>query len=35
MERDKPNIVILEQRIERSELARLVSAYFGDMVKVV
>jgi len=35
MEPDKPGIVILQQRIERPELARLVAAYFVDMVKVV
>jgi len=35
MERNKPTILILRQPIERSELARLVAAHFGDMVKVV
>src|SRR3989442_922877 len=28
-------IVILDRRIERAELARLVELYFGDMVKYV
>ena len=32
---DAPGIVVLERRIERDELARLVDAFFGDMVKYV
>jgi hypothetical protein len=32
---DKPTILIISERIERAELARLVAAYFGDMVKIV
>jgi len=35
MENDLPGIVIVQSRIERSELDRLVGAYFGDMVKLV
>jgi hypothetical protein len=35
MDQDRPTIVIIEQRIERKELARLVAAHFGDMVKIV
>jgi hypothetical protein len=35
MEHELPGIVVVESRIERSELARLVGAYFGDMVKLV
>jgi hypothetical protein len=35
MEPERPAIVVVERPIERSELARLVSAYFGDMVKIV
>jgi hypothetical protein len=35
MEPDNQTIVILRQRIERAELARLVAAHFGDMVKLV
>ena len=35
MENDPPGIVIVQSRIERSELDRLVGAYFGDMVKLV
>ncbi len=35
MEAELPAIVVVEHPIERSELARLVSAYFGDMVKLV
>jgi hypothetical protein len=30
-----PGIVIVDRRIDRSELARLVHLYFGDMVKYV
>jgi hypothetical protein len=30
-----PGIVIVEHRIDRRELARLVHLYFGDMVKYV
>ena len=30
-----PGIVIIDRRIERAELARLVGEYFGDMVKLV
>ena len=35
MENDPPGIVIVQSHIERSELDRLVGAYFGDMVKLV
>lgn len=35
MEPDKPTIVIVNAPIERQELARLVAARFGDMVKIV
>jgi hypothetical protein len=35
MDFDKPTIAIINERIERPELARLVAAYFGDMVKIV
>lgn len=35
MENDLPGIVVVESRIESSELDRLVGAYFGDMVKLV
>ena len=35
MGQGNPTIVILRQRIERTELARLVAAHFGDMVKLV
>jgi len=35
MENDLPGIVVVESRIARSELFRLVGAYFGDMVKLV
>jgi len=35
MEQELPGIVVVESRIELSELARLVHAYFGDMVKLV
>ena len=35
MENDLPDIVIVQSRIARSELDRLVGAYFGDMVKLV
>lgn len=34
METD-PDIVIIDRRIERRELARLVQIFFGDMVKYV
>jgi hypothetical protein len=34
METD-PGIVIVDRRIDRSELARLVHLFFGDMVKYV
>jgi len=30
-----PDIVVLDRRIERQELARLVRLHFGDMVKYV
>jgi hypothetical protein len=30
-----PDIVIVDRRIDRSELARLVHLFFGDMVKYV
>ena len=32
---DIPTIAIISERIEREELARLVAAHFGDMVKIV
>jgi len=32
MEDQAPEIVILDRRIEPSELARLVELFFGDMV---
>ena len=35
MGREKPTITIIEERIERQELSRLVAAHFGDMVKIV
>ena len=35
MENDLPGIVVVQSRIENSELDRLVGAYFGDMVKLV
>ena len=35
MTEDLPDIVILDQRIEPSELARLVRLFFEDMVKYV
>ena len=35
MENDPPGIVIVQSRIERSALDRLVGSYFGDMVKLV
>lgn len=35
MTNEAPGILILERRIERSELARLVGLYFEDMVKYV
>jgi len=35
MKPDKPTIAIISERIVRKELARLVDAYFGDMVKIV
>jgi len=35
MENELPGIVIVQSRIERSELDRLVGAYFEDMVKLV
>jgi hypothetical protein len=35
MAQDKPTITIITERIERQELARLVAAHFGDMVKIV
>jgi hypothetical protein len=35
MEPEGPAIVVVERRIERSELARLVAAFFEDMVKIV
>jgi len=35
MESNLPSIVVVESRMARSELSRLVDAYFGDMVKLV
>jgi len=35
MSESVPDIVIVERRIEPSELARLVGLFFGDMVKYV
>jgi hypothetical protein len=35
MNQDNAGILILEQRIQISELRRLVELFFGDMVKVV
>jgi hypothetical protein len=35
MKDELPNIVILEDKIDHRELQRLVSAFFGDMVKYV
>lgn len=35
MEDDLPGIVVVESRIESSELDRLVGAYSRDMVKLV
>lgn len=35
MEPESHTIVVLRRRIERPELARLVAAHFGDMVKLV
>ena len=32
---ESPNILVLESRIPRDELRRLVQLYFGDMVKYV
>jgi hypothetical protein len=32
---DQPTITIVDERIERQELSRLVAAHFGDMVKIV
>ncbi|HEY7216679.1 MAG TPA: DUF5674 family protein, partial [Thermoanaerobaculia bacterium] len=32
---DAPEIVIVEHRLDRAELARLVHLYFDDMVKYV
>jgi len=32
---ERPAIAIVDRRIERAELARLVGEYFGDMVKLV
>ena len=35
MREEAPGILIVDHRIERSELVRLVEMYFGDMVKLV
>jgi len=35
METDGAGILVVDQRIDSAELARLVAAYFGDMVKLV
>jgi len=35
MAEEAPGIVIVERRLEPSELARLVDLFFGDMVKYV
>lgn len=35
MSENLPEILVLDQRIESAELARLVSLFFGDMVKYV
>ena len=35
MNEEEPGILILEERISRAELKRLVDRYFGDMVKIV
>lgn len=35
MAESSPDIVIVERRLEPSELARLVHLYFGDMIKYV
>jgi hypothetical protein len=35
MDENAPDIVILEQRVEPAELARLVHLHFDDMVKYV
>lgn len=35
MDQELPGVVVVESRIERSDLGRLVRAYFGDMVKLV
>jgi hypothetical protein len=35
MEHDGPTILVVSEPIERQELARLVAAHFGDMVKIV
>jgi hypothetical protein len=35
MTENQPDIVILDQKIDRAELARLVTLFFGDMVKYV
>jgi hypothetical protein len=35
MSPEQPAIAVVGDRIERSELARLVTTYFGDMVKLV
>jgi hypothetical protein len=35
MKEELPGIVILEERIKRADLKRLVHLYFGDMVKYV
>ena len=32
---EPPDVLLLEQRIERADLARLVARHFGDMVKFV
>ena len=35
MSQEQAGIAILDRRIERAALARLLTAYFGDMVKLV
>ena len=35
MTESTPDIVVVERRIERSEPARLVELFFGDMVEYV
>jgi len=33
--KEKPDILILDRKVSREELAGIVQGYFGDMVKVV